>query len=163
MKPGCVASCEKMWEDVTLPIGVKFSKAQWFLISLSPAILEIMMSPVKNQKIIQIFLCCQSSLQMFWRCCRASNHSISVQFNCASCFGNTGKGVSNHHNPMNEQHGETERERDHTERSGSRGIRNWDFFFSVHSPPGRAALHDLMEEVYFPSLRNSSQYQLSAN
>lgn len=116
VKPGCVASCEKMWEDVTLPIGVKFSKAQWFLISLSPAILEIMTSPVKNQKIIQIFLCCQSSLQMFWRCCRASNHSISVQFNCASCFGNTGKGVSNHHNPMNEQHGETERERETTQR-----------------------------------------------
>lgn len=55
--------CGLLWGDLSLSMGVIFPEARWFLISLSPATLEIITSP----KISQIHLCCQSPVQMLWR------------------------------------------------------------------------------------------------
>lgn len=85
----------------------------WFLISLSPAILEIITSPVKtknqpkrrpktktqnqpNSSVLSVFPA--DVLEALW--------SLWAQFqcfNCAFCSGSTDRGVSNHHSPMNEQ------------------------------------------------------------
>ena len=88
--------------------------------------------------------------------------TVLQHFNCAFCFWNTLQPndwviitIPWMSRISKIAHGETERKRDHTASSVSHGIRNWDFFFSMHNPRGHATPYDLMKEAYFPSARNS--------